>query len=383
MNRAWAGDKPPPYSPSGPLPEGKMKVLFVYQHLILGGCESVLRARVEGLLAHGVLARAWFLNDGAGRRLFAGWEDFLSVGPLERLCRFVERADLDLVSVLDTDEALPTLGRVFPGPLVVEVHSSYEARLEGLRSLDRARIAAFLAPSRHQAERVRERIGPEASLFAVPNPLSAEFTDAPTPPSEPRQGPVIAWIGRLDENKNWTELINIARLLSTQHERVRFWIAGREGDPRVGDELYERLQQERLLERFRWFRGVDRKRLVKLLDAVRDSGGAILSTSRRESFGMTIAEALARGCAVVVPDRPPLSALVRHQDTGLCYRPEDPADGAEQLSALLTDASLRLRLAAAGRERVLAAHAPGPSITALFEVLERIGKTTTPRPGSP
>ncbi len=52
-----------------------MKVLFVYKYLTLGGCETVLRARLDGLTALGVDARAWFLNDGPGRSIFAGVED--------------------------------------------------------------------------------------------------------------------------------------------------------------------------------------------------------------------------------------------------------------------------------------------------------------------
>jgi glycosyltransferase involved in cell wall biosynthesis len=77
--------------------------------------------------------------------------------------------------------------------------------------------------------------------------------------------------------------------------------------------------------------------------------------SRAESYGMVVAEALARGLPVVaaevggVPD-----ALGRGADgtrPGLLVPPEDPAALRDALRAWLEDAALRRRLRAAARER--------------------------------
>ena len=48
-----------------------MKVLFVYKYLTLGGVETVLRARLDGLAECGIDAHAWFFDDLGGRALFA------------------------------------------------------------------------------------------------------------------------------------------------------------------------------------------------------------------------------------------------------------------------------------------------------------------------
>lgn len=98
---------------------------------------------------------------------------------------------------------------------------------------------------------------------------------------------------------------------------------------------------EGVLDRMKRLRGVEHRIMPRLLDAVRDSGGVVVSTSRGESFGMAVAEAMARGCAVAVPASPPLSDIVTHSSSGVWIDIDDPRAAAAALADLLADAELR------------------------------------------
>lgn len=78
----------------------------------------------------------------------------------------------------------------------------------------------------------------------------------------------------------------------------------------------------------------------------------VVCPSRREGFGLTCAEAMAHGRAVVASDVGGLRDLVRHEETGLLVPPRDPVALRAAVDRLLADPSVRRRLGAAARAHV-------------------------------
>lgn len=79
------------------------------------------------------------------------------------------------------------------------------------------------------------------------------------------------------------------------------------------------------------------------------------STSRAESFGLVLVEAMASGLPCVTTEiGTGTSFVVQDRVTGRVVPPRDPAALAQALSQLLLDAPARRRLGAAGRARALA-----------------------------
>lgn len=338
-----------------------MKVLFVYKYLTLGGVETVLRARLDGLDRFGIEAHAWFFHDLGGRRVFAGREDRVHVGDVESCLRYA--ADFDLLATIDTEEIFPGFTGTRP-KLVVECHTPYVENLDYLKTLGSLKPAAVLVPSEHQRKVVLERMDGRVPVLVIPNPLREAFVAEPEPFPMPPRRPVVAWIGRLDELKNWKGFIELAGKVSAE-----IWLAGKPVEAGVAQELMELSREAGILDRLRWFRGLPHDRVPAFLDAVRDSGGVAVSTSRGESFGMTVAEAMARRCAVVAPDRTPFSEFVRDGVNGSLYR---PGAAAERVQALLSDAGLRTRLGHAARESILASYAPEPALEVLAASLRSL-----------
>lgn len=349
-----------------------MKVLFVYKYLTLGGVEAVLRARLDGLERLGIEAHCWFFQDYGGRPIFSGREDRVRVGPVEACLRCVRKEGFDLLCSLDTEEILPGLSRMAKPPrLVYECHSTYDQALERLSLLAAHPPAAVFAPSQEQQRIVRERLGEGIEVRVVPNPLRQEFVSEPEAFPSPPPRPVLAWIGRLDAQKNWKGFLTLAGILARRGIPMEPWIIGK---PVAGgaDVVLRRAREEQVLGGLRWFYTVPSGRMPIILDAVRDSGGALVSTSRGESFGLTVAEAMARRCAVVVPDQPPFTELVEEGETGCLFKPGSPVAAARRLQEVLASPCLRREYGRRGREKVLARFAPEPALAALARELERV-----------
>jgi glycosyltransferase involved in cell wall biosynthesis len=355
-----------------------VKVLFVYKYLTLGGVEAVLRARLDGLAASGIEAHAWFFADYGGRSIFKGREDYLHVGPVEECLRFARREGFDLLSSIDSEEVLPGFAPGAPERLIMErprlimeCHSAYLANIEYLRGLAACRPAAVFVPSEGQGRLVRERLAPGIDVRVVPNPLRRELTAplAPFPAPPPR--PVVAWIGRLDEHKNWRGFVAITGALGERGVEHEAWIIGQPVEAEGPARLLAAAREARVLRRLRWFGALPYGRIPTFLDAVRDSGGVVVSTSRGESFGLTLAEAMARGCAVAAPHQSPFPEFIAPGRTGALFTPNSAGSAADALQGLIADAPLRADLGRRGRESILERFAPEPALAVLAAELRR------------
>lgn len=335
----------------------------------------MLRARLDHLDRWGIDGHAWFLHDRGGRAVFAGHEDRIHIGSPSECLRWCQEDTFDLLDSIDTDEIFPGLmdSRLSPR-LVVECHSQYLEKLEYLRHLPSLRPAAVLVPSEHQRQIVRERTGPGIDIQVVPNALREGFVRELAPFSPVPPHPVVAWIGRLDDLKNWRGFIEVAAVLDREGANTEFWVVGAPAEPTVPRELLKLAGDRGVLPSLRWFRGLPHDRVPPLLDAVRDSGGVVVSMSLREAFGMTVAEAMARCCVVAVPDQPPFTQFVTHGATGLLFPPGSVEAAAKAVLTALADGALRTRLGESARELALTRFAPERALAALAHQFRRLAR---------
>ncbi len=342
-----------------------MKVLFVYKYLTAGGVEAVLRVRLETLPAAGIEAHAWFLHDYGGRSVFAGLEPLVHVGSVEACIVFATTGGFDLVGSIDTEEVVPGLAGAAV-PWFLECHSGYLENLAYLPLVAAMAPRAVLTPSAAQRDLVRDRVG-GLQPRVVPNALASSFMAPLRAPAAVPPRPVAAWIGRLDRHKNWPEFLALGSLLLAEVPELELWLVGRPVDATGAQELLAMAGRTDTLRRLRWLDGLAHQRVPALLDAVRASGGLLISTSRRESFGLTVVEAMARACPVLVPAQPPFTDLVESADC--LFAPRVLGEAAEKGARLLRDESLAKELGGLGRERALARFAPEVAIPALAREL--------------
>lgn len=336
-----------------------MKILFVYKYLTAGGVETILRARLDGLVDFGIEADAWFLEYVDGGHIFPSDDRRIIVGDLSSLQKYLKQSEYEIIVTIDTEEIFQIVlkvGRHYK--VIVEAHSPYAENLEYLKWLESRYVDAIFVPSGYQYGRVKKRLRDSFPITVCPNPIREIFLRAISPFSPSSRKPTVAWLGRFDELKNWRGFIKIASSLCTKAVEVEFLMVGRMPQRELVKELYREIHKLKILPHLRWFNNLPHNRMPRLLDAVRTSGGVVVSTSKGESFGMTIAEAMARACAVVAPEYGPFPEFIQSGYNGLLYRSSSTKDCVKRIHHLLLDDKLRNKIGERGRLSILERHAP-------------------------
>lgn len=279
-----------------------MKVLYCYRYGILGGvCTQLLnRLRVLDTAEERFEAHLAFSRDYGISKTLAGHPHLLFEGNPKKVREYAEREEFDAVVVIDTEEYLKALADLAETSLIIEVHTTVEKGLQYLGS-ETWSPAGFVVPSEYSRRLLEERFGygTREPIEVVPNSLDPTLfprVEVSSPPSRP----VVAWIGKLDTHKNWRGFLEVASAVLDKGVDTEIWMVGGEtAPPQVETELIEELMVRGLSTRARWFPRIEYQAMHRLYAAVRLSGGLTVVTSRNESFGMSVLEALMCGCPVV------------------------------------------------------------------------------------
>jgi glycosyltransferase involved in cell wall biosynthesis len=238
---------------------------------------------------------------------------------------------------------------------------------------------AVCPTSRYAAELIEHAYGLSGSLLHVtPNGVSDEFlrVAAPGADSLPRiacdpelEHSVFAiYFGRIAREKGVLTLIEA--LARSGPEPPLFVFAGRGPElPR----LQARARALGLERRVRFITWLDAEELAGL---VRRASFAVLP-SREESFGNTMAEAMALAVPVISTTAGSIPELIEHDRTGVLVAPGDADALAQAMRALAGDASRRRAIGAAARAHVVE-HLTWDASAASFE---RIYEGTLERGG--
>ena len=189
---------------------------------------------------------------------------------------------------------------------------------------------------------------PDEKLVVIHNGIDPTRCDMPVmaPPDRwrlPADGPVIASIGRLDEQKNPFLMLRAARLVAKEIPEAVFAFAGTgplEADCRAeADRL-------RLKERVRWLGWVeDTRPLLARMDL-------LALSSKWEGMPNVVLEAMACRKPVVATAVGGCPEMLGNGETGLLVPAGDAKALAERILQLLRDPDLRERFGRAARARV-------------------------------
>jgi glycosyltransferase involved in cell wall biosynthesis len=318
------------------------KIVFVYRALSKGGTGSVIFNRMGELLRRGIDVRSFYFQDHGGmedsfrsRVMVSQDEDEISA------C--LQEFRPDWVLHFDAPELVKKIPEWVPGVnQAYEVHTTYEKNYEPLKDREMLnKIQGLLVPSAYQAEVVTKKVsGLDIPVEIVPNGLREQFFD-PQKERERIKGPTIVWVGRLEAHKNWLVFLEVAKQIAQRSPTAQFWMVG--GSHATEEQqqiLWQKIVKYHLIHRFRWFPDVPSERMPILLQSVSESGGCILSTSRGESFGIAVLEAMSCGCPAVVPDVGGLKELVKPGVNGFIFSRRNHKEAVNQLTRIIEDRNL-------------------------------------------
>ena len=229
-------------------------------------------------------------------------------------------------------------------------------------------VDLFLAPSRFVREKLVEH-GWDGSRIEV---LAHFQTLAQEPFAEMDASAPILYFGRLSQEKGVEDLIRAMALAPP----VPLLIAG--DGPQRGE--LEALARNLGLTNVDFIGHRSGKQLEKIIASARFT---VFPSRAYETLGKSILESYAVGRAVVASDLGSRRELVEPEKTGILFPPGDVAGLAKAISSLVEEPKRASTMGAAGRERVMLKHAPGPYYERLTQLYERLisspGKTVLDR----
>lgn len=204
--------------------------------------------------------------------------------------------------------------------------------------------ADLWCPTSHAAARAVARVFPldPARLRVVPNGVSEEFSTA-RGPREPPEGPVRGvFFGRIAQEKGVHVLVEALKVAAPS--LAEFTFIGRGPETAAVQRRIAELGLER------WVRVEPWLDAPFLAERVRAAHFAVLP-SLEESFGNTMAEAMALGVPVIATTAGSIPEVVVHGRTGLLVAPGDSRALGEAMIRLAHDSTLTRSLGEAGAQR--------------------------------
>ena len=351
---AW-GAVPPAEFPSPPAEAGRIRLLFVFAWLVVGGEETEVRLlarnlprgryRIEVLpcfqkpgmpeQSHEQLRELGVALDTTAYAL--SFED-----TIDYLRRKISRADL-VISCQNVADIYPALERLHLRPPLIEHGGLVSEALAGPKHFTSRYVGVCDSIRKAAASRMPER--PHHAI-EIPSMVDLDEFD-PSGRAALREGfgitpqeVLIGWVGRLDRKKRVEDFLRAAACVAPIWPEARFIVVGGPDAfmPEYAEELRRLARDLGLADRVIWTG--DRKDVPALLSAM----DIFCWLSRGEGMPHVIAEAGAAGLPVIAtPDNGALQQI-RDGETGIFVPHEAPAAVAEAMGRLITDQALRARL---------------------------------------
>jgi glycosyltransferase involved in cell wall biosynthesis len=224
----------------------------------------------------------------------------------------------------------------FPGPV-----AAIGRLLEGPVSRWSYRRHECVAVSDSTAGAMRGRLGWTGPIHIVPNGLSRDYFEAPTPGNPGAGGPTLSWVGRLVAHKRADRILDVADRLRAAGVTIQVIGRGPVAGPLAGQVASRGLDG---VVRLRGYLPEEEKRAAVAASVLH------LNTSQGEGWGLCVIEAAALGVPTVAYDVDGLRDAVRHGETGwLVHDGERIEDVTERAVKELADPGRRAEVTAACR----------------------------------
>lgn len=315
-----------------------MKVLISYTFCTKGGVETALYNRLKELDKEQLVVDLHFYRDYGGSSLFADYNgEIIIQSSAENLQKLIDEKSYDAVIAIDTIDTLRILQKMnYKGKIGLEVHTTYEQNLKYLEDKVIDIVDFVIVPSKYQKSLIQSKLE-HKKIHILGNAVNNHIRYWKD--SMPKYGKkIVLWVGRIDQHKNWRLFLRIASELHKRDDYL-FWIVGG-----LKSESLEICEFEKMIYQYglecvvRWIPQVSYDQISKIYSCVANSGGCYISTSINESFGMTIIEAMACKCPVIVNQVGALPELVE-DGRGLCLEEMDSFEEIEKIQAFLSKAS--------------------------------------------
>lgn len=302
----------------------KLNQLIIYKFCTLGGVEKCLltRAFLYKKYTLPLMISVCFLNENyssmnAFRKYIItyGLGEHIQIVPVDGILT----TRYDIVSSIDTPEAFEWFDTI-----LAECHTGYPNNRKYLNNLPK-NIEKIITPSTPFSDFLIKNHPIDSDIvFVLPNFIIKEST--PPIPDKIWNKKIVFYYGRLDNLKNYHELISIFQACKKLSNDFLFYIMSPSlPELRQVLNLNTTLKNDLILSD-----GVPYTQMNQFLALMKRHQWIYVSASRQESFGLATAEALVHELPVVLADNPTHRYLVQDR-TEFLYPLGDPAAAAEKI----------------------------------------------------
>jgi glycosyltransferase involved in cell wall biosynthesis len=304
-----------------------MKILFLYRYGILGGVCTQLFHRFRHLPKDNSLEiHCGFRSDHGVKEMLGDYATLHFGLNKETTKTFLEENKFDLIIIIDTEEYIDAIREMtLDSKIIVEVHTSIERNLEYLSRIKENDIDGFITVSDYMIGRIKHHIQPELNDKKITTFQNVLDSDLFKPIDIETSGsPVIGWVGKIDDHKDWKAFMQISSLIRKENQDVEFWIIGGQTCPEaLAQEVFDYAEEVGIISKFKWIDRIENIKMSSLYSILSKRGGLSLVTSHCESFGMSVLESLLAGSPVVCTNVGALPEITDEEEYFKLYELQD------------------------------------------------------------
>lgn len=284
------------------------RILFASEAANLGGLQSSTHTRIVGLKSLGIIPEKLFLKSGAGKKTYSDVPLHIT-RKRSKIIRLLQSRRFDVISMINRFDLLPILREVgFQGRVLFEVRGKSKNALKVLPKLMANQVSGIIVIS-HYVKRfvyrhLRSQYIPVHVVYNAVDtglfrPLSRIDKRVIPYADDALQRPIVLWVGRLSVNKNYREMLEIAKLLQQEPPQPMVWVVA---DTRAKDnrkKFWREVRRYGLQDHVRLLECIPHRTMVHIYNFVAASGGCVLSTSISEGFQNSLLEGMACGVPVI------------------------------------------------------------------------------------
>ncbi len=343
----------------------KLNVLFTF-YIPSGGVETLNRQRLYALSQAGITCHFLYSQSGTGLQnktdaaLYVtntdlGIKEILQKGSYDAI---VVGSDLSML------QRLRTLG--YEGILIFESQGighdkDYAEKFVKAHALPiiNPYCDAILYPKTPHLIKAFETYFPAKKKYSFHNCFNSRDFHYRQLPKKPN--PIIGWVGRLEENKNWRDFLMIGAKLIRKNPSIRLWMFEDSTlappDQRKAFETV--IKQLNLQSHLTVFANLPHDRMADHYSMIGDSGGFLCSTSKVEGFGYAVLEAMICRCPVLSTDSDGVRHFIIHNITGKFFTLGNIQHAVKEGHDLIANTSLREAIRQRASQHIQQNFSPG------------------------
>lgn len=326
----------------------KIKILFIYQFLTFGGVETLLKNRFIYLLNNNIQIDLLCLYNLGGGKLYDKKNGFniYIMNNLNIIKRFIEDNNYKYIISLDTPQVHNIIENLnINSTVILEIHTGYYENREYVRKkFIPKNTKLIIVPSQSFKKIIKKELDNiNIPIFAILNPVNKLFFNNINVKFENISTIPLLWISSLDSLKNWHEALKIFNKLMIKNKRnfEFIFVGGYNSEIDEINRFKTKLYEYNLIGKSIWYPFINYNRIHLLYKLTSLRGGIFLSTSISESFGNTVAEAMASKCPIVASNIDAYNELLDNGKNGFLYDLNNIDDAVFKIEILINDKKIR------------------------------------------